>query len=288
MNRYYDKLMQFDSAEGLKELISKWENLSANMEKYPLNAPIILPDLFVTAQSGNMVSKLVENLSGYLAYRSNIMEFYGDVRYFEFMLNYCRPEAEFNEIRRLMDEVITSAGFRNIFKGIAHIRVDAWLGHQEEQHFINFLDYLAENTGDWLIILSVSTEKPEKASAMEAVVSMFLRIHKIGLHIASTETYLKELEAMIGQYHFKLSEGAQTLLSESIDVLKKNSYFDSMYTMRLLCSDIVYEVYSGAARTSMVLTEEDLKPFAADSPYIRRTIKKIAESKSKKIGFVLN
>ena len=46
------------------------------MERYPVNAPIILPDLFVTAKSANMVSRLIENLSGYLAFRDNIMDFY--------------------------------------------------------------------------------------------------------------------------------------------------------------------------------------------------------------------
>ncbi len=284
MNKYYENLMNLDEAKGLKELIGKWENLSANMEKYPANAPIILPDLFVTAKSASMVSRLVENLSGYLAFRSNIMDFYGDVRYFEFMLNYCCPEEDFNEIRRLMDEVITSAGFRSIYKGIVHIRIDAWLGHQEEQHFINFLDYLAENTGDWLIILSVSSGEDEKVMAMESVVSMFLRIQRIELNMPSTETYVAELEAMIGKYHFRLSEGAAALLAASVDVLKENRYFDSLYTMRLLCSDIVYEMYSGKPRSSMVLTEDDLKDFSSGSPYIRRTIKKMTDSR--KIGFI--
>ena len=273
----YEELKGFEEAEGLKELLGKWEILSANLEKEPVKAPILLPDLFVISESSHMTSRFVEALSSYLFEKKNLMEFYGDVRYFEFMMDYCKPEAQFSEFGRLMDEVKNCAGFRNVFKGLVHIDLTAWVGHQDEAHFINLLDYLAENTGDWMIILSLSASRRSFAGAMESVLSMFLRMERVELRTASTESYVEELSRMIGEYHFTLDDGARELLKESIDALKKSKYFDASYTMRLLCGDIVYELYSRAAREDRVLTAEDLAAFAKESPYISRSVQK-AES----------
>ena len=159
MNPYYDKLINFDGAQGLDRLIRKWAVLSSNLKTLPVNGPILIPDLFV-----------------YLIAQKNLLDFNGDIPCFEFMLNYCPPGAGFKELERLIDGISDCAGYRNEFRGIVHIKLDYWLGHQEEHHFIDLLDYLSENTFKWLIILSVSTKNEDKASAMESVLSMFLRL----------------------------------------------------------------------------------------------------------------
>ena len=46
MNSYYEQLLNFKGAEELKEVIDKWEVLSLNIEKHPLDSPSVLPDLF--------------------------------------------------------------------------------------------------------------------------------------------------------------------------------------------------------------------------------------------------
>ncbi|MDO5132654.1 MAG: hypothetical protein Q4D81_06700 [Eubacteriales bacterium] len=282
MNRYYEKLINIEGAERLRELVDKWETLSANLERFPAKAPILLPDLFVVSESDYTTSRFVDALGDYLIAKKNLMEFYGDVPSFEFMLNYHKPGSEFSEIRRLNDEVSNSAGFRTFFRGIVHIKIDAWLGHQEEQHFIEFLDYLRENTSDWLIVLSVNEKDGQKVSSMESILSMFLRIEKIAMKTASTEALVEEVEALLALYDFRLDEGARELLTGSIDVLRENRYFDSSGTIRLLGSDIIYELYSHEIRKSPVLTAEDLKYFAPESEYIRRTLYKFQK---RRIGF---
>lgn len=282
-NSASNSLASFEGAVGLKTLIKKWDTLSANLKHYRADLPILLPDLFVTAQSSSRVSELVYELAGYLREKKNLMDFYGDVPYFEFMFNYCKPDTPFSEIQRLMDEVNICAGFRNVYKGIVHIRIDEWTGHQDEQHFFEFLDYISENTVNWLVVLSVVGKKASDVSALESALSMFLRIEKITLKTLSTESYVNEAVKQIAKYDLELDESAMKLLGESIDILRKNKYFDSSYTIRLLCSDIVYGVYSGKIRKSGILTAEDLKDFAVDSPYIQRTLNKSGI----KIGFTV-
>lgn len=274
-NIFYEKLIGFEGAQGLRDLLDKWEMLSSNLEYFPAKAPIILPDLFIVAESDFTISQFVDVLADYLTAKKNLMEFYGDVAYFEFMLNYHSPGSEFKEIRRLMDEVSYSAGFRTFFRGIVHIKIDAWLGHQEELHFIEFMDYLRENTSDWLIILSVNGKDSQKINNMEAVLSMFLRIEKIALNVAPAQTYVEEIESLLALYDFQLDESARELLTQSVDILRDNKYFNSSGTIRLLCGDIVYEMYSHEIRSSHLLTAEDLQYFAPDSEYIRRTVHKV-------------
>ena len=263
-------------SKSLKTLIKKWDILSSNLSTYRSDDPILLPDLFVISQSRGRTSELVYGLSQYLRTHKNLMEFSGDVRYLEFMLNYCKPGEEFTEIRRLIDEISAAKGFRRDFKGIVHIQIDGWLGHQEESYFLDFLDYLAHNTSNWLVILSViEGRKKEEVVALETVLSMVLRIEKISLKNLSAETYMKDVEDHLKDYDLELDEEARQLLHKSIEALRKNRYFDSSYTIKLFCRDIVYEVYSRKICRTHLLTAEDVKEFAADSQYIQRTLQKI-------------
>ena len=281
MNPYYDKLINFDGAQGLDRLIRKWAVLSSNLKTLPVNGPILIPDLFVVSHSNTMLSRMIDTLSSYLITQKNLLDFNGDIPCFEFMLNYCPPGAGFKELERLIDGISDCAGYRNEFRGIVHIKLDYWLGHQEEHHFIDLLDYLSENTFKWLIILSVSTKNEDKASAMESVLSMFLRIERVTLHRASTTTYVGEIEDLLGDYGFSLDDSAKELLSASIDVLRGNRYFDSVGAVDLFGSDIIYELYSRNDMRPGVLSAQDLQTFSKDSNYIKRTLQKV----KKRIGF---
>ena len=281
MNPYYEKLIHFDGAHGLDRLVRKWAILSSKLKTLPVNEPVLLPDLFVVSHSDTMFSRMIDTLSSYLITQKNLMDFNGDVPYFEFMMNYCAPGAGFGELQRLIDGISDCAGYRNEFRGIVHIKLDYWLGHQEEHHFIDLMDYLSENTHKWLIILSVSTKNEGKADAMESILSMFLRIERITLHRASTSTYVSEIEDLLGDYGFALDDSARALLSESIDMLRGNRYFDSAGAVDLFGSDIIYELYARENMSGMTLSAADLQTFSKDSPYIQRTLQKV----KKRIGF---
>lgn len=93
MNPYYDKLINFDGAQGLDRLIRKWAVLSSNLKTLPVNGPILIPDLFVVSHSETMLSRMIDTLSSYLIAQKNLLDFSGDIPCFEFMLNYCPPRS---------------------------------------------------------------------------------------------------------------------------------------------------------------------------------------------------
>jgi len=285
MNQYYDKIMDLKEAEELKKVIAKWQTLSENIKQYPTDAPIILPDMLWVAKSGVGKTHLLRLISEYLDAQGNLMSFYGDVKFFEFILNYCSPDMHFTELERLIEEVKYAAGFRSEFKGIMRIDIDDWLTHFEEKHFISFMEYLSSNSDKWLIILSVSSDEEEKIHNLESFLSMYLRIEKITLSLPKTENLFEYIKRNLGAYGISLAEDAVELLYKTIEELRKNKYFDGFKSIKLMCQDIVYETYSKEYVENKVLCADDLKEFSAGSEYVKKTLKKI--QKVNEIGFRL-
>ena len=284
MNRYYTNLMNLQEADELKHLINKWHTLSENLRNVPFTSPILLPDMLLIAKSGTGITSLLNNLAEYLHLQGNLMEFYGDVKFFEFLLSYCAPSQPFTELQRLMMEVDNAAGFRSEFKGIVHIDIDEWLYHYEEKHFVSFMEFLADHSDKWLIVLSVSTENEKEIHNLEAFITMFLRIEKVTLSLPKTESLFDDIQTKLYEYDLHLNEDAKVLLHATIESLRKNKYFDGYKTIRCLCQDIVYTIYSKGKAKSTILTAEMLSDFSVNSDYVKRTIVKM--EKVNKIGLV--
>lgn len=283
MHPYYEKILEQTGMREFKALIQKWEVLAQSLDKAPADAPILLPDLFLVSHTGTGRSHLLKLLAGYLGERPSLMSFYGDVPYLEFFLNYCKSGEPFDEIRRLMNEIETAAGFRNEYKGIVYVDVEEWLDHCEEKHFISFLEYLSDNSDNWLVILSVSDRHREKNDKMEAVVSAFLRLEKITLEAPKTEHLMSYMEKSLGVYGLTLSDRAKEILSASVEKLRHNRYFDGYKTVKKFTQDVVYTLYSRGKGGQRELTEEDVAEFSADSLFIKRTVIKIENLN--RIGF---
>ncbi len=269
----------------LERLLKKWDALSGNLTTTELSAPIILPDLFITADGGCEISEVLKTLTSFLSERGNLMDFLGDVKFFQFLLGYCPPDDDFEEIRRLMREVKHAAGFRSVYKGIVHIDVGEWLGHSDEKHFIELLNYLAENSKDWMIVLSVRYSKKRETDieAMRKILSMFLRAEMLRLTLPKPEHYLDVLRERLNDYGIRLSPDAEELMKGTLKVLCGNKYFGGTFTVGMLAQDIVYTIYSRSGAKTDVLTAAALKEFEPDSEYVQRTAVKL--EMSNKIGF---
>jgi hypothetical protein len=81
-------------------------------------------------------------------------------------------------------------------------------------------------------------------------------------------------------------------LSESIDILLNNKYFDGYKTVKMLCEDIAYFLYTQDFmecknkrdyRKEMKISESDLEKFVKDGEYIQGMLFKI--EKKRRIGF---
>ncbi len=283
MINYYNELMKIKGSSDLKVLVNRWKILSENLSKAPTQVPVLLPDILLVANSGAGRSNLVRLISEFLAKCPGLMEFQGDVKFFEISLSYASPDHEFKELQRLTDAIVNAAGFRSQYKGIVHIDIDDWRGHFSEKHFINFLDYLSNNSDKLLLMLSVSSMDKQKLGELEAILTTYLRIEKVTLPLPKTEDLFEYIENFLARYDLKLDESGKELLFESIEVLRKNRYFDGFKSIKMLCQDIVYSFFANPEIRNRVLDRQLLADFSADSNYIKRAVLKI--EKINKIGF---
>lgn len=282
-NQIYNKILSQNGLTEFKALIEKWETLSENLSDKPSGVAIILPDLFLVSHTGTGRTHILRLLSEYLEGKPNLMDFYGDVKYFEFMLNYCRPDEYFSEIQRFMTEIDNAAGFRSEYRGIVYVDVDEWREHFEEKHFVSFMEYLSDNSDDWLVVLSVSDDKQDLIQQMEAFVSAYIRIERITIEPPTVQELTEYAKKLLEGYGITLISQTEKVLSDSIGELCNNKYFDGYKTVKMLCEDIAYSLYIDGFRKNKGLTPSDLSKFAKDSEYIQRRHVKI--EKINRIGF---
>lgn len=283
MNKYYDEIMELIGAEEFKSLIQKWEQLSDNISSNPPGQPILLPNLLWVGNSGIGRTKLLTLMSEYLCSKGNLMDFYGDVKFFEFLLGYTPKDQPFTELQRLEDELDVAAGFRNEFRGAILIDIDPWVNHYEELYFSSFMEYLSSHSDQWMIVLSVSVLPKEKLHNLEAFLSMYLRLDQVTLTLKAEALYAY-VARKLGEYGLKLDSAAQELIAKTIDNLCSSPYFDGFKSIKMLCQDIVYEHFSTSNTARETLTAEDLIDFAPDSSYVKKVVKN--SEKIRKIGFV--
>lgn len=280
---YYDEILKLSEAKDFSKVIKKWNKLSDNLSTTK-NVPLVLPDLLWVSKSGVGKTHLLNLLSEYLLEKGNLIEFYGNVKYFEFMLDYCAPNNRFFEIQRMINEIKNAAGFRDRYKGIISIDIDEWVDHCEEKHFISFLEFLSSNSDDWLIVFNISTGNEEDVKKLESILLMYFRIEKSILSLPESNEFLEFIIQRLSGYDVVLDKSAQDLLLKSIEKLRENKYFDGYKTLIMLCQDIIYELYSSNCKLGSKITDKDLVEFNQDSKYITRATWK-AEKKSK-IGLI--
>ncbi|MBE6613798.1 MAG: hypothetical protein E7631_00655 [Ruminococcaceae bacterium] len=285
MNHSYTQIMSLPDSYGIKKIVRQWENLSENLERLLPEMPVLLPDLFMTAEYGVGRTLILRYLAEYLSSRKNLMDFYGDVKYFEFQVNYRKPEEQFTELPRLMENISAAAGFRSEYRGIVCLDVHEWLGHCDEKYFMELLEYIADNSDRWLVIFTVSQGSETDLKNMEAILSMFLRIERTSLCLPETEVLLAHVCDGLADYNIHLAGDAMKLLAASIDKLRENRYFDGYKTLNLLICDIVYQLYSRKAFDQRKISAKDLADFAADGSYIRNRISHYETKKRYAIGF---
>lgn len=283
MNRNYDEIMELIGADEFKDLIKKWDVLSSNIQNNARKMPRLLPNLLWVGNSGIGRTKLLTLMSAYLASKGNLLDFYGDVKSFEFLLSYIPKEQPFTELQRLEDELAMARGFRNEFRGVILFDITPWLKHYEELYFVSFMEYLSAHSNKWMIVLSVSELPEDKLQNLEAFLSMYLRLDRVTLSMPKTEDLYRFVTDALGEQGLELDESARRLLSGTIDQLRESPYFDGFKTIEMLCQDIVYEYFSSPNAADKTLTEQALAAFGPESNYVKKAIKN--SEKTRRIGF---
>lgn len=284
MSDAYNAIMEMYGAVDFKKLIDKWERLSANVKAIPADLPIVLPDIILRASSGSGVTFLLQKLADYLEEKENLISFYGDYPFFEFLLGYVSDGDNFGEIERFNACVTQAAGFRNEFRGIIRIDIDEWMGHQDEKYFRSFLENLASNSEKWLIILTYSETDERTTRAMDVVIRSYMRVEKITLDMPESSDFVKYMvDDIFNKYDLCVEDDGIALLTETVDKLRCGNHFDGYKTVRIFGMGIVYELLSGEGDFSKCITAEMLKDFARDGEYVEKFILNL--SRTNKIGF---
>jgi len=211
------------------------------------------------------------------------MDFYGDVEFFEFMLEYRSPGVAFTEINRFQNAVSEAKGFRNEYRGIVFVDVDDWVDHFEEKHFKAFMEYISDNSDEWMVVLSVSRKAPELIANFEAFISAYVRVEKVTIERPTTEAYTAYLSHKLSAYGLELNDEAREIVFGAIKAICGNAYFDGYKTVGMLCDEIVYKVYTSESDVQKTLTADVLSSFAADGEYVQRLLTKM--KKVSRIGF---
>ena len=283
MNLYYQKIMELTGADALQSVVRKWDTLSANLKQSREKRSLLLPDMLWVAPDGIGKTQMLRLLSEYLAAQENLMDFYGDVKFFEFYMNYCAPDDRFDDLQRLMREVHNAAGFRSEFRGLVYIDIGEWIGHEKEKHFISFLEYLADNSEDWLLILNIP-RSDQQTRALESMLSMYLRLEVVVMDMPKSEELLQYVVRRLGEQGLELDKGAEDVLRASISLLREQKHFSGYNLMNNLYRDVVYNIYSRKLRVSKRLSAEMLSEFSVESDYVKRMVYKI--ERTAKIGLL--
>lgn len=285
MNDYYEKIMMLDGADDLKLIIKKWDQLSHNMPASFSDSTVLLPDLLWFGHHGQNMTRIVRMTSEYLFSTKKLMEFYGDVKYFQFRLEYCAPHKPFSEIQYFVDAMDNAAGFRSLYKGVVFIDVEPWRKHFKERYFIDFLRYLSDNSDPWLIIISINDLDDYEKQELQSMTSLFLRVETVQFTAPSIERLSEYASSYLNDNGVLLTNAAKQLISKSISLLSETQYFEGYGSVKRFCNDILYSLLIKNADLSEKIGKKYLEEFDENSDYIR--VRTINKKQSRKIGLTI-
>lgn len=279
----YDTIMNLPEKGNIEKVISKWKMVAERRSWECVPMPIIIPDMLIYSAAGIGKSHLLGLLVSYL-HKEKVMDFLGEQPFFEFRLEYCHPHESFKELQRFHEQIKCAAGFRNQYKGVIGIELDEWLGHYDEKYFKVFMEYLEENSDEWLLIFSIESDDEEERQKMYQFLAMYFRLELVELELPSVEAYTSYVCAGINKYGFDIEEKDIKTLQESISILRESRYFDGYKSMNRLIQDIVYEAYIGDSYEESKVDENVIALFDSQSEYIQR----MKANYEVKMGFAYN
>lgn len=265
--RFFDQIMELQGKEELKEEVRRWEILAENIGRFPVEQGVLLPDYLWISGAGTGKSYVLRLLAQYLEAR-RIMDFSGDQKVIEFELGYCEPDRPFTELSRLISCISYMAGYRQRFRGIVAIHISSWMGHMKETYMRHFLEYLSENTADWLIVL-VTHGTAEDVADAERQIAYYLRIKKLFLSLPEPKTLYEYLSGRCAGYGITLSRDAGEFLTKAIEVMAANPKFDGYNTLNLLAQDMIYELYSRKPLMQREITVDMLEEYGPEGSFVR-------------------
>ncbi|QSX06959.1 hypothetical protein JYG23_06105 [Sedimentibacter sp. zth1] len=280
-NPYYNQIMEMPGLDDIKKLLKQFHKVSTNLKKIPDDMVIVLPDLLWDTRSGAGKTHLLKLLSEYLN-SVRLIDFYGDVKYFEFLLDYCEPRTELMELTRLIREVNTKAGFRCEYGGLLALDISAWKNHYKEIYFNRIMEYLSSIDDRVCIIFIAENFTEDELKEAEYILSTFFRIRRVKLDYPSSNDLTKYIIDKLSKYGLEFTEDAVNTIKESVEELKAFKYFDGYKTINRMCQDIVFEICMSEKFKDEKINATKISRYSKDGEYVQ-SMKEIITIK--RIGF---
>jgi hypothetical protein len=278
----YETIMGLAGSDELKETVKRlprfWENREANSM-----SGIALPNYLWIVRHGGGVTTQANAFTEYL-YAMRAFEFCGTARFFEFKLGYVPPDTFFSELTRFDNALTGYAGHNRRYKGVACININDWLEHTEEEHFQDFLDYVADNNERLLMVFCIHDEDANIIKTVEAALSARLRIETLSLRFPDAA----ELVGLVDTWFmerggYSLAEDAKSLLRETIAEIAAAKSFYGFKTIERLADDMLCSILMSGRGSNREISANMLAGFSTDSTYVKRAKGKLGAKKV--IGF---
>lgn len=271
-NVYYDQIMSLKGLSSFKEVIERWQRFSENITRYQAKQSLVLPDLVWISDNGIDKTGLLSLLTNYLDESENMVEFYGNVKYFEYYLEYVPDKTNFHEIQKLAEKIRDAAGFRSEYKGLLSIELGEWVGHFHEENFINLLKFLATMDNDIMFIFNIHNYDPEAVEQLMKVLVLFFRIEVIEMTLPDSEELGIYIKNDIQEYGLNLDPEAEAMVIATVNKLREDQYFAGYQMLDRLAADIVYSVYTSTPPYDGIVTKGMISAFAPDGMYVSELI----------------
>lgn len=271
-NAYYDQIMSLKGLSSFKDVIERWERFSENITRYQAKQSLVLPDLVWVSDNGIDKTGLLSLLTNYLDEAENMVEFYGNVKYFEYYLEYVPDKTNFHEIQKLAEKIRDAAGFRSEYKGLLSIELGEWVGHFHEENFINLLKFLATMDNDIMFIFNIHNYDPEAVEQLMKILVLFFRIEVIEMTLPDSEELGAYIKNDIQEYGLNLDPEAEAMVIATVNKLREDQYFAGYQMLDRLAADIVYSVYTSTPPYDGIVTKGMISAFAPDGMYVSELI----------------
>ena len=279
---WFQKIMELQGVEEFKEVVKSLEIFRKNKELHSVNN-VRLPNYLWYFKRGGGVSTCLKAFAEYLS-ASKLMDFKGEIEFFEFIPNYIPPVDYFDELSLLDRVIIDSAGHNLHFRGIACIILDNWIDKTKEKHFLRLLDYLENKNDKILLIFCTHTDNPTIMEKIESAIASYIRFDKIKFRFPDANELINFIEErFLLIYNLTLSDEAKLKLTETLIDISNGENFNGFVTINQLGNDILFKILS-AGINGNVITSEMLSDFNKNSAYIN-SLKKISKCS---VGFNIN
>lgn len=255
--------------EELKQLIEEWHMVAQNLNMLPKSTRLLIPNCLVSAQSGTGITRILGLLAQFLN-DAGLVEFIGDVKYFEFVLNRSDNHEVFTSFARLVENIRSAAGFRGHFKGIARIDISEWIDWLDDVRFHRFLEYASDNSQNILFIFSVPVIEDKKTDEIETTLASYLRIRRLKLCFPDKNELFQYVIERLKRYGFLLEPSAEEMMFKTIANVRELECFDGYKTLKNLTDEIIYEKCSHYLLKDNIISEADLNLFTPDGNWIRQ------------------